>query len=132
MEYQGKFSHNVVRKVRWANYPFVPGIRENIKTDWADKRLDAWVKTCTQCHSERFARAYLEFMDNGTYSGLDKYDEAHDVVHKQYEARSPHRSEDQPTRASSAGPGRVRAILPDLLVEGQQPCSDRAQALRNG
>ena len=57
MEYQGKFSHNVVRKVRWANYPFVPGIRENIKTEWADKRLDAWVKTCTTCHSERFARA---------------------------------------------------------------------------
>ena len=86
MEYNGKFTHNVVRKVRWANYPFVPGIRENIKTDWADKRLDAWVKTCTSCHSERYARAYLEFMDNGTYSGLDKYDEAHDVVHKQYEA----------------------------------------------
>ena len=86
MEYQGKFSHNVVRKVRWANYPFVPGIRENIKTDWSDKRLDAWVKTCTQCHSERFARAYLEFMDNGTYSGLDKYDEAHEVVHQQYKA----------------------------------------------
>jgi len=84
MEYQGKFSHNVVRKVRWANYPFVPGIRENIKTDWSDKRLDAWVKTCTQCHSERYARAYLEFMDNGTYSGLDKYDEAHEVVHQQY------------------------------------------------
>ena len=86
MEYQGKYTHNVVRKVRWANYPFVPGIRENIKTDWADKRLDAWVKTCTSCHSERYARAYFEFMDNGTYSGLDKYDEAHDIVHKQFEA----------------------------------------------
>ena len=59
LEYQGKVTHNVVRKVRWANYPFVPGIRENIKTDWADKRLDAWVKTCTKCHSERYARAYL-------------------------------------------------------------------------
>ena len=84
MEYQGKFSHNVVRKVRWANYPFVPGIRENIKTAWSDKRLDAWVKTCTQCHSESFARAYLEYMDNGTYAGLDKYDEAHGVVEKMY------------------------------------------------
>ena len=86
MEFQGKFTHNVVRKVRWANYPFVPGIRENIKTEWAEKRLDAWVKTCTSCHSERFARAYMEFMDNGTYSGLDKYDEAHDVVERQYKA----------------------------------------------
>ena len=86
MEYQGKYTHNVVRKVRWANYPFVPGIRENISTDWSEKRLDAWVKTCTQCHSETYARAWLDFMDQGTYSGLDKYDEAHDMVHKQYEA----------------------------------------------
>ena len=85
MEYQGKFSHNVVRKVRWANYPFVPGIRENISTDWSEKRNDAWVKTCTKCHSETYARAWLEFMDNGTRSGLDKYDEAHAVVHKHYE-----------------------------------------------
>ncbi len=70
MEYQGKFSHNVVRKVRWANYPFVPGIRENIKTAWADKRLDAWVKTCTQCHSESFARAYLEYRTMAPTRGL--------------------------------------------------------------
>jgi hydroxylamine dehydrogenase len=34
MEYQGKFSHNVVRKVRWANYPFVPGIREPVFGEW--------------------------------------------------------------------------------------------------
>ena len=37
--------------------------------------------------SETFARAYLEFIDNGTSHGLDKYDEAHNVVHKQFEAR---------------------------------------------
>ncbi|MCP9454780.1 MAG: hypothetical protein NNA18_01560 [Nitrospira sp.] len=86
MEYQGKITHNVVRKVRWANYPFVPGIRENISTDWSEKRLDAWVKTCTNCHSESYARAWLEFMDKGTYAGLDKYDEAHHVVEEQYKA----------------------------------------------
>ena len=84
MEYQGKIAHNIVRKVRWANYPFVPGIRENIKTEWAEKRNDAWVKTCTNCHSETYARAWMEFMDNGTFSGLDKYDEAHHVVEEQY------------------------------------------------
>ncbi len=87
MEYQGKFSHNTVRKVRWANYPFVPGIREPVFGEWGMKRLDAWVKTCTTCHSETFARAWLEFMDNGTSEGLDKYDEAHNVVRKQYDAR---------------------------------------------
>ena len=86
MEYQGKFTHNVVRKVRWANYPFVPGIRENIETDWSEKRLDAWVKTCTQCHSETYARAWLNFMDEGTRHGLDKYDEAHEVVEHQFKA----------------------------------------------
>jgi hydroxylamine dehydrogenase len=87
MEYQGKFTHNTVRKVRWANYPFVPGIREPVFGEWGQKRLDAWVKTCTTCHSESFARAWLEFMDNGTSEGLDKYDEAHNVVRKQYDAR---------------------------------------------
>jgi hydroxylamine dehydrogenase len=87
MEYQGKFTHNTVRKVRWANYTFVPGIREPVFGEWGMKRFDAWVKTCTTCHSETFARAYLEFMDNGTSESLDKYDEAHNVVRKQYEAR---------------------------------------------
>ena len=84
MEYEGKFSHNMVRKVRWANYPAVPGIAENIKSEWSEERLDSWVKTCTQCHSERFTRSYLEFMDNGTLHGLAKYQEAHAVVEKLY------------------------------------------------
>ena len=65
--------------------PLCQASEKTLRPTWADKRLDAWVKTCTQCHSESFARAYLEFMDNGTYSGLDKYDEAHEIVHKQYE-----------------------------------------------
>ncbi|NIO11106.1 MAG: hydroxylamine reductase [Deltaproteobacteria bacterium] len=87
MEYQGKFSHNLVRKVRWANYPFVPGIREVVAdSDWAEKRLDAWVKTCMNCHSETYARAWLDLMDKATMHGLDKYDEAREVVHAQYEA----------------------------------------------
>jgi len=84
MEYQGKYSHNMVRKVRWANYPSVPGIADNIKSDWADKRLDAWARTCANCHSERFARSYLELMDKATLQGLAKYQEAHKVVEKLY------------------------------------------------
>jgi hydroxylamine dehydrogenase len=87
MEYNGKLgSHNMVQKVRWANYPFVPGIRENISSEWSEKRLDAWVKTCTQCHSETYARAWLDYMDKGTFAMLDKYDEVHAVVKKQYDA----------------------------------------------
>lgn len=83
-EYEGKYSHNVVRKVRWANYPAVPGVAENINSEWSEERLDAWVTTCTQCHSERFARSYLEFMDNGTLHGIAKYQETHDVAEQLY------------------------------------------------
>lgn len=84
MEYEGKFSHNIVRKIRWANYPVVPGIAENINSEWSEKRLDSWVKTCTACHSERFARSYLEFMDKGTLHLLAKYKEANAVVEGLY------------------------------------------------
>lgn len=82
MEYQGKYGHNMVRKVRWANYPSVPGVAENIKGEWSEKRLEAWVKTCTQCHSESLARSYLDLMDKGTLQGLAKFQEAHKVVAK--------------------------------------------------
>lgn len=85
MEYEGEYTHNMVRKVRWANYPFVPGVAENITSEWSEERLDSWVVTCTQCHSERFARSYLELMDKGTLSGLAKYQEAHDIVSKLYQ-----------------------------------------------
>ena len=81
MEYKGKYGHNVVRKVRWANYPLVPGIAEAVvNSEWSKQRLDAWVKTCTQCHSERFSRAYLDLMDKATLQGLEKVKEAQAVV----------------------------------------------------
>ena len=85
MEFEGEYAHNMVRKIRWANYPFVPGIAENINSEWPEERLDAWVVTCTQCHSERFARSYLDLMDKGTLQGLAKYQDAHEVVEKLYE-----------------------------------------------
>ncbi|MCG3201487.1 MAG: Hydroxylamine oxidoreductase [Gammaproteobacteria bacterium] len=85
MEYNGKFSHNVVRKVRWANYPAVPGIAENIKDKWSEERKEAWVVTCTNCHGERLARSYLELMDEGTLAGVEKYKETHAVVDKLYQ-----------------------------------------------
>jgi len=85
MEYEGKFSHNMVRKVRWANYPAAPGIAENIKSDWSAKRLESWVGTCNQCHSESWARSYLDLMDKGTLQGLAKYKEAYAVARKLYD-----------------------------------------------
>ena len=85
MEYEGEYAHNMVRRVRWANYPFVPGVAENITSEWSEKRLDSWAATCSQCHSERFASTYLELMDKGTLEGLAKYQEAHDIVKKLYD-----------------------------------------------
>lgn len=85
MEYKGKYGHNVVRKVRWANYPVVPGVVKNISSRWAEKRKEAWIKTCTQCHSERFARSYFRVIDKATIAGVVKYEEASGVVAKLYE-----------------------------------------------
>ena len=87
MEYQGRYSHNMVRKVRWANYPRNAGIAENIKSEWSGKRLEAWVKTCTNCHSETLSRSYLELMDKGTFQALALYQEANKVVQKLYDEK---------------------------------------------
>jgi hydroxylamine dehydrogenase len=85
MEFKGNFSHNVVQKVRWANYPSVPGVAENLGSEWAKNRLEAWVETCSACHSERFARSYFDLIDKATLAGLDKFKEAQAVVKKLYD-----------------------------------------------
>ena len=104
MEYEGKFSHNMVRKVRWANYPAAPGIAENIKSDWSAKRLESWVGTCNQCHSESWARSYLDLMDKGTLQGLAKYKEAYAVARKLY---------DDKLLPGQTGWTTMQTILPD-------------------
>ncbi len=38
MEYEGEYSHNMVREIRWANYPFVPGVAENVRVNGAEAR----------------------------------------------------------------------------------------------
>ncbi len=71
--------------------------------------------TCTQCHSERFARSYLELMDKGTLEGLAKYQEANDIVHQLYkEGLLTGQKTDRP-----APPAREEGlcIFPVLLVE---------------
>ena len=83
MEYKGKFSHNVVRKVRWAFNP-TPAIADNLKHEWFEARKDAWIGTCNNCHSERFARAWFDMIDNGTKAGLAKTEEVRKVVEKLY------------------------------------------------
>lgn len=84
MEFEGEFGHNLVRKVRWAFNP-TPAIADNLSHPWFEDRHDAWVGTCSNCHSERFARAYLEIIDKGTIDGLAVEQEAKAVVAKLHE-----------------------------------------------
>ncbi len=84
MEYQGKFSHNLVRKVRWGFEPTTK-IAENLSHPWFEERKEAWVGTCSNCHSDRFARAYLDFIDKGTIDGIKVTEDAKLVLTKLYE-----------------------------------------------
>ncbi|NJD08791.1 MAG: hydroxylamine reductase [Methylococcaceae bacterium] len=78
-EAQGEFSHNLVKKVRWAFNP-TPAIADNLTHPWFKERKDDWVKTCSNCHSASFAEAYLTTADKGTIEGLKVEQEAKKVV----------------------------------------------------
>lgn len=84
MEYKGDFTHNVVRKVRWGFEP-TPNIADNLEHPWFEERKEAWVGTCSNCHSGRFARAYLDFMDQGTIDGIKITEDSKVVLSKLYE-----------------------------------------------
>lgn len=81
MEYHGEFSHNLVRKVRWAFEP-TPKIADNLKHPWFEDRKEAWVNTCSNCHSDSFSRAYLDFIDKGVISGIKITEESRAVLNK--------------------------------------------------
>jgi len=83
-EYKGDFTHNVVRKVRWGFEPTVK-IAENLNDPWFEERKEAWVGTCSNCHSGRFTRAYLEFIDEGTIDGIKITEDSKAVLAKLYE-----------------------------------------------
>lgn len=83
-EFKGEFSHNLVRKVRWAFNP-IPEIADNLKHPWFEDRKQAWVQTCLLCHSESFSKAYLDTADKGTIQGLKVEQEAKKVVKKLYD-----------------------------------------------
>ncbi len=83
-EYQGEFSHNLVRKVRWAFNP-TPQIAENLSHPWFEERKENWIGTCSNCHSPRFARTYLETADRGVIAGIKVEQEAKKVVQALYD-----------------------------------------------
>lgn len=82
-EYQGEFSHNLVRKVRWGFNP-TPAIADNLSHPWFEGRRVAWQKTCENCHSASFSEAYLATADKGTIAGLKVEQEAKKIVESLY------------------------------------------------
>lgn len=83
MEYHGEFSHNMVRKVRWAFEPSTK-IAENLHHPWFEDRKEAWVVTCSNCHSDSFSRAYLDFIDKGVIDGIKITEDSKSVLAKLY------------------------------------------------
>ncbi len=82
-EFHGEYSHNLVQKVRWAFNP-TPAIADNLNHPWFEDRKKAWVQTCTLCHSESFAKAYLDTADKGAIQGLKVEQEAKSVIKALY------------------------------------------------
>lgn len=83
-EYKGQYSHNVTRKVRWGFLPF-KSIADNLDHPWFKERRDAWVQTCSQCHSPRFAATYLDMADSGIKEGVKLVEDTRKVVQKLYD-----------------------------------------------
>ncbi len=81
MEYKGQYSHNVTRKVRWGFLP-TPDIADNLDDPWFKARKAAWTGTCSQCHSQKFATTYLDFMDSGIKQGTRLVEDTRKVVQK--------------------------------------------------
>lgn len=83
-EFKGEFTHNVVRNVRWAFLP-MKSIADNLEDPWFKDRKTAWVGTCSQFHSPRFAETYLTMMDSGIKEGTKLVEETRAVVKKLYD-----------------------------------------------
>lgn len=83
-EFNGEFSHNTVRKVRWGFNP-TPGVADNLSHPWFEERKDSWVATCSMCHSPRFSRIWMDTADKGTIQGLEVQLKAKKILDKLYE-----------------------------------------------
>ena len=83
-EFEGEFTHNLVRKVRWGFNP-TPAIADNLGHPWFEERKESWVRTCSYCHSARFARDWLDTADKGTIQGLEVEQEAKKIVQALYD-----------------------------------------------
>ncbi|HRO58359.1 MAG TPA: multiheme c-type cytochrome [Burkholderiaceae bacterium] len=83
-EFNGKYTHNLVRKVRWGFLPFKT-IADNLDHPWFEERKAAWQTTCSNCHSPRFAKTYLDMVDKGIKHGVDLVEDTRKVVQQLYD-----------------------------------------------
>lgn len=81
MEFEGKYSHNMVQKVRWGFAP-MKSIADNLGHPWFEKRKESWITSCGQCHSQSFARAWFGMIDKGTTAGIGLVEEARAIMTK--------------------------------------------------
>lgn len=117
-EYKGEFTHNLVRKVRWGFLATAP-IAENIGGPWYHKRKEAWIGTCSDCHSPRFAETYLTMMDEGIVAGVALVEETRAVLQGLYDdgllvGQKTNRPA-LPEPVGEAGPGAFSSLF---MVEG--------------
>jgi hydroxylamine dehydrogenase len=84
MEFEGKYSHNMVQKVRWGFAP-MKSIADNLGHPWFEQRKESWLRTCGQCHSRSFASAWFDMIDKGTTAGIGLVEEARAVMTKLYD-----------------------------------------------
>lgn len=128
-EYQGEFTHNVVRKVRWAFNP-QEKIANNLGHEWYEDRREAWVETCTNCHSITFAESYLTLMDNGILSGIELQVEAKEIMEALYkDGLLPGQKTNRPAppKPEHDGPAEFFQLF---IVRGNNPTAVEAEYAR--
>ena len=123
-EFEGEFTHNLVRKVRWGFNP-TPAIADNLGHPWFEERKDSWVRTCSNCHSARFARDWLDTRrqghDPGARGGAGGEEDCPGALRR----RADGRAEGQSSGSARTGSGCARRVLRPVLGEGQQPFAGR-------
>ncbi len=120
MEFNGEYGHNLVRKVRWGFEP-KPEIADNLNDKWFQNRKDAWVQTCTQCHSPSLATSYLDMMDKGTIQGIELVKEARGIMQKLYDDKllvGQTTNRPAPPKPDADGPGAFAGLF---FSEGNSP-----------
>ncbi len=124
MEYAGKFTHNMVRKARWAFVP-MPKIADNLNHPWFTQRKEFLGLDLLQLPLRQFRARLSRRHGQGNHLGPRHHREDPQRAGEALQRQAAAGPEDQPPGAAHAGEGRGRRLLPALLAEGQQPLGRR-------